>query len=318
MNQYEKQIAKLLLNHEQKVLNALESAYATSLADTKKTIKKLQTSIGTLETAGAEESLIQSKVYQLEYQQYIEQQISSNLNLLRQKNISNTTNFLEDMYTDSYTGNVFVLQQADKLPVYAPVSTQKLIKSVSKDTAGYKFSDRLYDDVESLKTTVQSEISRGIAQGDSYSDIAKRISDECDISFNNAYRIARTEGGRVSTEAQIDSINDSIEQGADLLKEWDATLDTRTRPVHAALDGQQVEADEYFQSDVGPVSAPHMFGYASQDINCRCRLKSVPRWAAKDTENKTKRNNMTGEILPYKDYKDFKNAYLKELSSNNK
>lgn len=318
MNQYEKQIAKLLLNHEKEVLNALESAYASSLADVKKTIKTLKTSISTLEAKNAEESLVQSKIYQLEYQQYIEQQISSNLDLLRQKNIFNTTNFLNNMYTDSYTGNIFVLQQADKLPVYAPVSTQKLIKSVSKDTAGYKFSDRLYSDVDSLKSTVKSEISRGIAQGNSYDEIAKRISDECDISFNNAYRIARTEGGRVSTEAQIDSINASIEQGADLLKEWDATLDTRTRPVHAALDGQQVEADEDFQSEVGPVFAPHMFGYASQNINCRCSLKSVPRWAAKNTTDRTKRNNMTGEILPYKDYQEFKKAYLKELSSNNK
>jgi uncharacterized protein with gpF-like domain len=168
--------------------------------------------------------------------------------------------------------------------------------------------------VESLKTSVQSEISRGIAQGNSYSDIAQRISDRCDISFNNAYRIARTEGGRVSTEAQIDSINDSIDQGADLLKEWDATLDSRTRQTHLELDGQQVEANEYFQSDVGPVFAPHQFGEADQDINCRCRLKSVPRWAAK-SEGKTKRNNMTGRILEYKDYEKWKGEYLQKLKS---
>ena len=318
MNQYEKQIAKLLLNHEESVVKALESAYTTSLVDIKKTIKSLKGSIETLKTSGVDESLVNSKIYQLEYQQLMEQQISSNLNLLRQKNISNTTNFLEDMYNDSYVGNVFIAQQAYKAAVYTPVSPQKLIKSVSKDTSGYKFSDRLYNDIDNLKSTVKSEISRGIAQGDSYKDIAKRISDECDISFNNAYRIARTEGGRVATEAQVDSMRASIEKGADLVKKWDATLDSRTRTVHLMLDGQTAEMEDYFDSEVGPVFAPHQFGMSDQDINCRCRLSSVPRWALEETDDMTKRNNITGEILPYKDYKTFKAAYLKELSSNNK
>lgn len=315
MNQYEKQIATLLLKHEEDVVNALETAYASALADVKTTIKSLQISIETLETNGADKSLIRSKVYQLKYQRLMEEQISSSLDTLRQKNIFNTTNFLNDMYTDSYMGNVFTLQQAYKVPVYAPVSPQKMVASVSKDIEGYKFSDRLYSDVDDLKATVKSEISRGIAQGDSYKDIAKRISDQCDISFNNAYRIARTEGGRVSTEAQLDSMRDSVEKGADLVKQWDATLDTRTREVHLELDGQTAELEDYFESNAGPVLAPHEFGIASQDINCRCRLASVPRWTLDKTDDMTKRNNMTGEILPYKDYKEFKEAYLKELKN---
>ena len=36
------------------------------------------------------------------------------------------------------------------------------------DTAGFKFSERLYSDIDSLERHVIAEISRGIAQGNSY------------------------------------------------------------------------------------------------------------------------------------------------------
>ena len=111
-----------------------------------------------------------------------------------------------------------------------------------------------------------------------------------DIGFNNAYRIARTEGGRVSSQAQLDSMKASIDKGADLLKRWDATLDTITHQVHAELDGQTVEYNEHFKSNAGDVFASHHFGIASQDINCRCRLSSVPRWNL-DDKNFTRKDN---------------------------
>ncbi len=131
-----------------------------------------------------------------------------------------------------------------------------------------------------------------------------------EISFNNAYRIARTEGGRISTQAQLDSIKESINEGADLLKRWDLTLDNRTRQVHLELDGQTVEYNEYFKSSIGEAFAPHNFGIPTQDINCRCRLSSVPRWDL-DSKNSTRWDNIKGKIIPYKTYKQWKNQYQK-------
>lgn len=180
------------------------------------------------------------------------------------------------------------------------------------DTKGLKFSERLYSDIGSLKSHVIAEISRGIAQGNSYMEIARNISKLAEISFNNTYRIARTESGRISSQAQIDSMKAGIDEGADLLKRWDATLDTRTRPVHLELDGQTVEFNEYFKSSAGEVFAPHQFGIAEQDINCRCRLSSVPRWDL-DNKNFTRKNNITGKIIPYKTYKNWKKEYLKKV-----
>lgn len=148
--------------------------------------------------------------------------------------------------------------------------------------------------------------------------MARNVSQLAEISFNNAYRIARTEGGRISTQAQIDSMQESINEGADLLKRWDATLDNRTRQIHMELDGQTVELGGYFKSSAGKVFAPHNFGIAKQDINCRCRLSSIPRWELENKENKaTRRDNIRSEIIPYKTYKQWKKQYLKELQKSN-
>lgn len=292
MNKYEKQVNKALLEHEEKMLRNLESAYSRALADVKSTIKQLKQSISRLTEAGAEQSLINSKIYQLEYQELLRAQINTSLDLLAHKNVKNVQGFLQEIYKDSYLGDIFVLQEFYKIPIYAPVSARQLINAITTRTAGLKFSERLYNDVKVLKKHTIAEISRGIAQGNSYAEIA------------------RTEGGRISTQAQIDSMQAGINEGADLLKRWDATLDTRTRQTHLELDGQIVEYNGYFKSNVGEVFAPHQFGIPSQDINCRCRLSSVPRWDL-DPKNSTRKDNLSGEIIPYKTYKEWKGEYLK-------
>ena len=55
--------------------------------------------------------------------------------------------------------------------------------------------------------------------------------------MNNAYRIARTEGHRIQNQSVMDAANKAKDKGVDVVKQWDATLDARTRPHHAMLDG---------------------------------------------------------------------------------
>ena len=56
--------------------------------------------------------------------------------------------------------------------------------------------------------------------------------------MNNAYRIARTEGHRIQNQSSMDAANKAKDSGADVVMQQDATLDSRTRPHHAQLDGQ--------------------------------------------------------------------------------
>ena len=314
MDEFELQVAKEVLGHEKKIKRELKKAFAESLKDVKTTIKELQSSIDSLKKNNADESLIRSKIYQIEYQEMLKGEIELNLDLLAQKNVSTTAIYLKKMYNDNYLGIVYDLQAKYKIPVHNPVSPLHMVKSVTKKTEDYTFSERLYSDVDRLKEVVKSEISRGIAQGNSYSKIAKRISEKYGTSYNNAYRIARTEGARVSTEAQLQSMSDSIEKGADLLKRWDATLDDRTRDTHAELDGQTVEYNEMFRYSGGEVEAPTMFvgaDSAKENINCRCRLSTIPRWAVDKTA--TREDNIKGELIPYKTFTDWKKSYNKSF-----
>lgn len=82
-------------------------------------------------------------------------------------------------------------------------------------------------------------------------------------------RIARTESTSANNNAALQALQD--EDWAS--KEWIATLDSRTRPSHAALHGQRVEigapfvVDGYEMQHPGDPSAP-----PGAVVNCRCAL----------------------------------------------
>lgn len=98
--------------------------------------------------------------------------------------------------------------------------------------------------------------------------------------------------------------------GADVVKEWDSTMDSRTRDTHVELDGQIRELEEPFEIGGMKAMYPHGFGIASEDINCRCAVLERARWAIEDS-NLTK--NIDGDIVEFKnvkDYQDYKQKYF--------
>lgn len=66
-------------------------------------------------------------------------------------------------------------------------------------------------------------------------------------------------------------------RGANVLKQWDATLDGRTRPSHARIDGEIRETDEEYSNGLMFPGDPS--GPAAEVINCRCVSKTRARWA---------------------------------------
>jgi hypothetical protein len=69
------------------------------------------------------------------------------------------------------------------------------------------------------------------------------------------------------------------EKGADVLKQWDASLDGKTRDTHRLLDGQIRELDEPFEVHGMTAMQPGDFGDPAEDCNCRCALLQRARWA---------------------------------------
>ena len=311
MNKYQKEVEKIKLDLEKQTLDRLQKTYVQATKDVKKEIRRLDKEIQALIDADIEnKTMIRSKIYQLQYQTAMLENLKDTFKVLSDENVDNVGKFLNKMYEISYLGQIYNLHKQD-IPVYLPLNHKKLVKAVYKDIEGMKFSKRLYKDVDKVKKEVISEISRGIASGFTVDEISVNIADRLGVSMRKAYQIARTEGGRVSTESTYDSIKDSISKGADLVKVWDSTLDKKTRPHHRELDGQYAEVDEPFKYSGGEVKAPHMFGIASEDINCRCALLSSPRWDVE--EEYTKRDNITGETIKAKNYFDWEKKYLVKI-----
>lgn len=329
MYKYDKEVIQTLLDDEKQVLKDLTENYIDALAGIKRKVKVL--------LADIESTHLQSKIYQLQYQQSLEQQISGYLNILQNENIETVEKFLRKCYEDAFIGNVYSLQQQN-IPLLFPIDQTQLIQSVMKQTEGYTFSDRLYNNISKLQKVVKSEIIRGLATQLSYAQIARNISDYGEADMNRSMRIARTEGHRVQNTARLDSMNAAKKKGADIVKQWDATLDGITRPHHRQLDGQIRELDEPFEVAGMKVEAPGGFGLASEDCNCRCCVLQRARWAVDKgfhTRYLGKTENMTdeqllptaqklhisvdelrkygGQIIPVEstDYKDFSRKYKK-------
>lgn len=315
MNKYQKETENILLNHEQEAYDQLKKTYANALKEIKIHIRDLQQDIDILERANPDnKSLVRSKIYQLNYQKAMEEQLNSVIDMLKTSNTKTTQSFLTKMYEDSFLGINYDLQKQG-IPVIMPINHKKIVDVINMPTEKLNFKDRTYNNVEELKKVVKAEISRGIAVGSSYNDIAKQVSLLTEVDYNKAKRIVRTEGGRVSSQAKLQSIQEAKKRGADVVKVWDATLDMKTRTYHLQLDGKWAEVDKPFKIGGMEPMAPHDFGRPEEDINCRCVLLSMPRWDLEDTYSK--RDNITGELIECSGYEDWKNKYYDVVNSEN-
>ena len=158
-------------------------------------------------------------------------------------------------------------------------------------------------------------MSRRIANNFSYSAIAKNLNNISNAGMNNAYRIARTEGHRIQNQSAMDAANKAKEKGVDVVKQWDATLDAKTRPHHALLDGQIRELHKPFEVNGRKAMYPSGFGIASEDIHCRCALLQRARWALDEEELQIlKERAEYYELDKTKDFNEFKSKYMENIS----
>ena len=166
---------------------------------------------------------------------------------------------------------------------------------------------------------MREEITRGIATSLPYEQIARNISGYTSMPLSNANRIVRTEGHRSQQASADDARNAAKKKGADVVKQWDASLDGATRPLHRKLDGQIREVDEPFEAGGKKVMYPGKFGDPSQDCNCRCVALTRARWALDEKELETlkKRAEYFG-LDKSESFEDYKRKYLKAVKEETK
>ena len=304
MNSRQLQVQRSLLKNEKAVIKQLERSYQDAIADIDKFILQL--------LARKDTENLQSIIYQIKYQEAIKKELESYLKVLHSKNFNTIDEYLNECYKQAHIGTLFDLQ-GQGVPLILPLNQEQIIKAV---TLNSKLSAPLYNalgyNLDALKISVVQEISRGIAQELSYEEIARNLKNITNVDYNKSLRIAKTEGHRIQQEATYDVQKSAIQKGADVVKQWDSTLDGKTRPTHRSLDGKIVGVDEYFKSESGYKALyPGGFNVASEDCNCRCCLLQRAKWALSDEEF-TKMNGETNELQHFEsvdNYEKFKELF---------
>lgn len=324
MKKYDKEIAQAQLDNEKAVLKALEDNY-------KDAIEEIDSKIANL--MGRADADMQHVIYQVEYQKALKKQIEGILLQLQTNEFETVSAYLTQCYEEGFLGTMYSLQ-SQGIPLVIPINQEEIVAAIQHET---NLTASLYNsfDMKDLQKRIAGEISRGFATGSTFKDVARNVHAVTNIGKNNAMRIARTEGHRITETAAYNAQLKAKDRGADVVKIWDAALDSKTRPSHVRADGEIKELEEKFSNGLMFPGDPS--GAAAEVINCRCRSRTDARWAldaeetkilgdtSKMTEAQKQRiadklhvpvdelDQYSDQVIPIKakDYADFKNQYKK-------
>lgn len=313
MNKKQAEVEAVKLEQEAKALGLLKKQYEQAAKDISEKITLSNGKINALmynwdDLDDKEKSILQSQIYQRDFQSSLKRQIDGFLDKMNHSQHKTVDEYLGDCYKTGFIGSVYDLH-GQKIPLVLPIDQKAMSRAVKLES---KVSKKLYGKyVVQLRKEIQQEISRGIASALPYKDIARNLHARTNVSYNKAARIARTDGHRVQVESAFDAQHAAKEAGADIVKQWDATMDGVTRPNHKLLDGQIRELEEPFEVSGIKVMYPSAFGIAEEDIHCRCSLLQRARWALDKTElqklqEKAKYFGLDKSV----DFQDFQKKYL--------
>lgn len=314
MNKRQLEVQKALADNEAEVIKQLKQIYARASKDCENKIRDL--------SARTDMENLKSIVWQKQYQEALKKQIDGVLDKLNAESFTTLANYLTDCYENGFFGTLYDLQ-GQGIPLILPINQEEVVQAIQIDS---KISKGLYqrmgEDTDQLKKSIRSEVSRGVSNGSSWNTIASKISFGMNSPFMKAYNraigITRTEGHRVQQESTLHCQQRAKKKGADVVKQWDSTLDSVTRPTHRELDGQIREIDEPFEVEGKKAMYPGAFGDPSEDCNCRCCLLQRAKWALSDEEYYTKYDGDKNELVrvevkTYNEFKESANALSNSL-----
>ena len=175
---------------------------------------------------------------------------------------------------------------------------------------------------------ISNAVAQGIIQGEGVPEISKRIARDTGIRAGDAStryaRTAVTGAQNAGRQARMEEAEEDLEEdGIEVMKRWDATLDDRTRDAHQDLDGVTIPVDEAFHNKIGSIMYP---GDPSADDanvwNCRCTLSyvypKIPvsrqrrayRWVEDEDGNQHRESYIVGNVT-YNEWKEGKSGVQK-------
>lgn len=163
---------------------------------------------------------------------------------------------------DESTVKRLIVEEPDLLPEYP------------KDLAVQRGIDLDYN-----KDQIRRTVTSGILRGKSIPGISAELMERLPtINKNSAIRAARTAITNAENAGRLDTYRAAADMGINVQKRWVATKDKRTRFVHQLLDGQTVEWNKPFKSELGDIMYPgDRTAHPANVYNCRCTVRTVEK-----------------------------------------
>lgn len=130
---------------------------------------------------------------------------------------------------------------------------------------------------------IRNALTQGVLQGESIPKISKRLENVVGMDKRAAVRNARTAMTGAQNAGRVASYRDAKKAGVNVMQEWLATHDGRTRESHLLIEGDRVEIGEEFSNGCEYPGDPD--GPPEEVYNCRCTLiPYLPDYAFEESE----------------------------------
>ena len=264
-------------------------------------LKDLQTFISdTYVQYAKDDKLTYAMLQEAGYNARFLEEIEQRLNISTPKAARELRQLVEETYDAAYKAMVDGVARASggletEFAESIAITPEQVKRAVENPVSGLTLSDTLEKNRREIIYSIKRTVGVGLMNGDRYTTMARRISEQVDGDYKKAIRIARTETHRVREAGNHDAaqyVDSELQKGTTgrrMCKTWRTMKDERVRPQrrrkgkkgwstkmgrgpnHMILDGQTVLAGEDFDLKDGHTApVPGMSGVAGHDINCRC------------------------------------------------
>ncbi len=234
------------------------------------------------------------------------QQVSKEITQLSNKNArliesGYVTNYKDTYYRTSYVTekeiNKLIIQgtikvssiEGGSISLSFPIlNTNAVRESFNEVIAGETFKQRTIADRKALQSRIQKLVAKAVIEGQSAKDLQKAITKLDDSYLSNAgsaQSTARTELLKAHSLGDELSNFEAVKAGVEYNYEWDASLDSKTRPAHARADGKRaknLDGLPAFYIGQNIMTSPRLLhpkntaNGVGNVINCRCRRLNLP------------------------------------------
>jgi len=202
--------------------------------------------------------------------------------------VAKVTDILKNIYKETYNKTAYTMDSGLKVALKFSILKPEFIDAaVNTEFKGEMFSDRILKNKSGMIDMLKSGLVDAMNGNTSIDTLGRTIQTTFNTQAYQSQRLVNTEMCRVQSQA-----GDDIGHNTNVAKQmYTATLDNKTSPECAALDGTIYDIDDP-DKVVPPENHP----------NCRCVLQNiVDGWTPS-----VRKDNITKEIIPYQTYNDWK------------